>query len=82
MQKILKTSAESADAAGVYEPIELTKNLRLPQAPHSERNAFIGAGYWFFCRKVFMLFKSGVNFVLVNAKYASRTGAVPNLFSP
>lgn len=47
-QKMLYTFAPSIDAFAVTEPMDETRNRRFPIAPHSDRRAFIGAGYWFF----------------------------------
>src|SRR5712675_1822682 len=81
-QKILNTLAPSKDALGDTEPMDETKNLRFPTEPHSDLRAFIGAGYSFFCKKPATPSRFPVNWVEHNAKYASRTGAVPNLSSP
>jgi|SRR5690348_971798 len=79
---MLNTSAPRDEELGLTEPIDDTKKRRLPIAPHSERSAFIGAGYWFFWMKPLTLSKLPISCVLQSAKYASRTGAVPNLSSP
>src|ERR1041385_8011643 len=79
---MLYTVLPKLDALATEEPIDEIRKRRLPTAPHSERNAFIGAGYWFFCVKPAIFSRLPVKFVLQSAKYASRTGAVPNLSSP
>src|ERR1041385_2895875 len=79
---MLYTVLPKLDALGTADPIDEIRNLRFPAAPHSERNAFIGAGYWFFCTNPAMLSRFPVKLVEQSAKYASRTGAVPNLSSP
>src|SRR6185369_1429814 len=81
-QKMLNTLLPSAEALGLTDPIDEIRKRRLPIEPHSERSAFIGDGYWFFWMKPATASRSPVSCVLQRAKYASRTGAVPNLSSP
>jgi hypothetical protein len=76
---MLYTFALRYDAFGVTEPIDDTRNLKFPMAPHSERRAFIGAGYWFFWMNPATLSKLPVSWVEQRAKYASRTGAVESV---
>jgi len=45
---MLYTVAPRLDAFADVEPIDEIKKRKFPIAPHSERNAFIGDGYWFF----------------------------------
>jgi len=75
-QKMLYTSLPLADESGVMLPMDEIKNLKFPIAPHSERKAFIGAGYWFFWMNPATLSRLPVKFVEHKAKYASRTISV------
>lgn len=70
---MLYTSAPRLDALADTEPMDDMRKRSEPTAPHSERKAFIGDGYWLTWMNPATFSKLPLSCVEQRAKYALRT---------